>query len=565
MRAASTASLEKIKALRSKFLSSIDSDDHVSVTVLSSASDGRTSDPTLRSPSKENARTFVDAMDNLQYKSSLKKSVRFDPEFSASDTEDSENLSIYDQREDDADDASSVSSNTTTSSAALSVNSTEASSSAKIFVRVLWDLENIAVPRRIGGLNVVSKIRDFLAKKGLLGTGIDTRITGFFSPEHKTMSSKTVEELDKAGVELVWVSSKREDADRKIGYRISQETQVLKDHKNTTFVIISSDQDFRHHMLLLLNEGYRVIVIHNAPPGKWSQSLEMQASEAYRWQEDVFGGNLPIGSKRKKAAAAAAAVRASPCASANASMTPNIAAASDSALIRPSESNISEEIDRLIEALESTPGSQPMLPAVSLINQSSDMQTDSPDIAAASSTDTSASSSTTVKVVAAEYKDIPPMQPSMKSTDSSPREGSAADTQADPIGVVEPTSIAMTTKTFQAENIPPNAEHVSSNPSYAMIAENFDSNVSSYAKADSLEAPTRSKSPNTALRGARKDLQINRKKSPQRTESTSAASYAPKPLVKQQALHQLNAAESVDLSNMTFEVSVRDRCYFMIA
>lgn len=40
------------------------------------------------------------------------------------------------------------------------------------------------------------------------------------------MSKQTINELDKAAVELVWVSSKREDADRKLGMRISQEMQV---------------------------------------------------------------------------------------------------------------------------------------------------------------------------------------------------------------------------------------------------------------------------------------------------------------------------------------------------
>ena len=78
------------------------------------------------------------------------------------------------------------------------------------------------------------------------------------------MSYKTIEELDKGGVELVWVAAKREDADRKLGLKISQEMHVLRDHANTTFVIISSDQDFRHHMQVLINAGYAVIIIHNA-------------------------------------------------------------------------------------------------------------------------------------------------------------------------------------------------------------------------------------------------------------------------------------------------------------
>lgn len=160
---------------------------------------------------------------------------------------------------------------------------------AKKFVRVLWDLENVTVSKRFGGLNAVKKLRDFLKRLGLIGHGIDTRVTAFFNPENSPVSSKTIEELDKAGVELVWVATKREDADRKLGYRISQEMHVLRDASNTTFVIISSDRDFRHHMQLLLNGGYSVIIIHNALNSKWSQSLEMYATAAFRWDQDVIG------------------------------------------------------------------------------------------------------------------------------------------------------------------------------------------------------------------------------------------------------------------------------------
>ena len=135
-------------------------------------------------------------------------------------------------------------------------------------VRVLWDLENIRESKREGGLNAVSKIRDFLKDKGFAG-GADIRVTAFsiLRTVHHPVSYKTIEELDKAGVELVWAAAKREDADRKLGLRISQEMHVLRDHANTTFVIISSDQDFRHHMQVLMNAGYAVIIIHNAPPG----------------------------------------------------------------------------------------------------------------------------------------------------------------------------------------------------------------------------------------------------------------------------------------------------------
>ena len=50
-------------------------------------------------------------------------------------------------------------------------------------MRVLWDLENIRESKREGGLNAVSKIRDFLKDKGFAG-GADIRVTAFFNPEN---------------------------------------------------------------------------------------------------------------------------------------------------------------------------------------------------------------------------------------------------------------------------------------------------------------------------------------------------------------------------------------------
>ena len=57
------------------------------------------------------------------------------------------------------------------------------------------------------------------------------------------------------------------------------------DPRHTTFVIISSDQDFRHFYQLLKGEGYGVIVIHEAIEGNWVEVLEMHADFAYRWRD----------------------------------------------------------------------------------------------------------------------------------------------------------------------------------------------------------------------------------------------------------------------------------------
>lgn len=163
----------------------------------------------------------------------------------------------------------------------------------KTVVRVLWDIENIPVPKVLGGLNTISKLNSFLKSKKLFGPGIDCRTTAFFSPSGGNVSERVVNELDHSAVELVWVSAKREDADRKLGIRINQEMLVLQPSV-TTFVIISSDQDFRHHMQLLQNQGFNVVVIHNADNEKWTQVLEMHASESYRWMDimDIRSSNV---------------------------------------------------------------------------------------------------------------------------------------------------------------------------------------------------------------------------------------------------------------------------------
>jgi cold shock CspA family protein len=148
--------------------------------------------------------------------------------------------------------------------------------------RVLWDLENVHVDHNLGGIATVMALQTFLRGLDLYGAGIDTRITAFFNPFNKSIPKKVIEELNKASVELVCASSKREDADRKLGMRINQEMQLLKP-EISTFVLISSDQDFRQHIQLLTNAGYRTIVVHEARNENWRRMLEMHASMGVQW------------------------------------------------------------------------------------------------------------------------------------------------------------------------------------------------------------------------------------------------------------------------------------------
>ena len=196
---------------------------------------------------------------------------------------------------------------------------------AQRHVRVLWDIENVQVPKNHRALSLIANLQKFLADQTplLFGPGIDVRITAFFNPSSNRVPSHVVDELDRAAVELVWVSKKREDADRKIGgdivctlscdilyttngfflllnsgIRIHQEMQVLKPPERVSFMLISSDNDFRHHIQLLKNTGYEAIVVHNAQEKKvdgkavstdnsWQQALELHASKAFHWKEIV--------------------------------------------------------------------------------------------------------------------------------------------------------------------------------------------------------------------------------------------------------------------------------------
>lgn len=150
--------------------------------------------------------------------------------------------------------------------------------------RVLWDIENIQVNPNIGGIQTVLALQKFLKHEDLMGNGIDTRISAFFNPYNKSLSKKIIEELNKASVELICASTKREDADRKLGMRINQEMQILIPEL-TTFVIVSSDQDFRQHVQLLSNAAYTTIVVHEAKHESWRSALEMHASKGVDWTD----------------------------------------------------------------------------------------------------------------------------------------------------------------------------------------------------------------------------------------------------------------------------------------
>lgn len=148
--------------------------------------------------------------------------------------------------------------------------------------RVLWDLENLPVPRGRDPFAFVRGVTAWLEGRGLAGPGVDARFTAFHCPRKRTISDQAARQLDRAAVEQVLVSDKREDADRKLGIRINQEMQVLPPGR-TAFVVLTSDTDFRHHFQLLLNGGYQVFVIHGARDAQCAATLALHATEALCW------------------------------------------------------------------------------------------------------------------------------------------------------------------------------------------------------------------------------------------------------------------------------------------
>jgi hypothetical protein len=132
----------------------------------------------------------------------------------------------------------------------------------KTFVRVLWDIENIPpskASKRLPTYDIVQNILNYLKANQIIPsnqstdstTGVrsscDVNVTVFYSPEKRTLSAKDTKSLDRASVEQIFVTSKREDADRKLITRISREMVVLPP-ESTKFVVISSDLDFVSHV-----------------------------------------------------------------------------------------------------------------------------------------------------------------------------------------------------------------------------------------------------------------------------------------------------------------------------
>jgi hypothetical protein len=87
----------------------------------------------------------------------------------------------------------------------------------KPVVRVLWDIENIQVPKSLDGVEVVDRLCKFLTDHGLCGMGIDFKITVCYNPYGNSINKTTANQLNNASVEMIFNGAKEGDADRKIG------------------------------------------------------------------------------------------------------------------------------------------------------------------------------------------------------------------------------------------------------------------------------------------------------------------------------------------------------------
>jgi hypothetical protein len=82
---------------------------------------------------------------------------------------------------------------------------------------VPWDIENVSIPSGIDTVEAVRALERWLETRGLWGAGVVGLITAFFNPD--SVKTRMRDALNRANVEQVLASSKREDADRKLNAR----------------------------------------------------------------------------------------------------------------------------------------------------------------------------------------------------------------------------------------------------------------------------------------------------------------------------------------------------------
>jgi len=161
-------------------------------------------------------------------------------------------------------------------------------------VRIMWDIENVPVPKNIGAVRVVQALQEYLALKSYGGCGIQTLTYAFTVDyalkEHgETVLSKQCRlDLHEVRVTIILCKDKREEADKMIVHQINEQKSVLDflPKEETVFVLITSDKDFTAICQQLFNAGYVVVVVHDAPPHtNHATKMEMYSSEKLLWKD----------------------------------------------------------------------------------------------------------------------------------------------------------------------------------------------------------------------------------------------------------------------------------------
>ena len=139
-------------------------------------------------------------------------------------------------------------------------------------LRILWDIENVPIPRNISGFSFASNLISYCEEMFRGRAGADTLCTAFHCPSKRTFTEADGRGMDRAQVEQVVVQVKREDADRKMVARLQRESRVLPAGR-TCFVVVTSDLDFVSSMKGLGEGGYTVGCLHRAEGYEQAKAL----------------------------------------------------------------------------------------------------------------------------------------------------------------------------------------------------------------------------------------------------------------------------------------------------
>ncbi len=152
-------------------------------------------------------------------------------------------------------------------------------------VRVLWDIENVAIPRASSGMEVTSAIHSHA--KSLVAGHVDLEVKAFYCPSKGTINKRNEKDLLDSGVVLVSVSRKREDADRRIKSALQADMRHFP--QSTVFIVLTSDLDFTADFQELNNAGYQIHCVHDSSERRVVEKFSMFCHGVRGWTEVLSG------------------------------------------------------------------------------------------------------------------------------------------------------------------------------------------------------------------------------------------------------------------------------------